>query len=67
MDLFLVRRNKPRVAHIWTGDDTACRMYSTGGLEKLKYVVADADLGLFMNDQPANGRGNGMGSYLVGF
>ncbi len=28
-------RNKPKAkmrAHIWTGTDTACRMWSTGGL-----------------------------------
>ena len=27
------------VAHIWTGDDTACTMWSTGGLKTYKYQV----------------------------
>ncbi len=26
-----------RVAHIWTGDDTACRMFSTGGMNRRNY------------------------------
>lgn len=32
---FLIRRKfagKPAIAHIWFGDDTACRMWSTGGI-----------------------------------
>ena len=40
MEAYLVRKRKPRVAHIWIGTDTACRMYSTGGLAKKKYMVA---------------------------
>lgn len=27
------------VAHIWIGDDTACTMWSTGGLKTFKYKV----------------------------
>ena len=27
------------VAHIWTGYDSACRMYSTGGLTKKKQII----------------------------
>lgn len=40
MEAYLVRKRKPRVAHIWIDTDTACRMYSTGGLMKKKYIVA---------------------------
>ena len=43
---FLVRKRKPRVAHIWYGKDTACRMYSTGGLTKSKYAVTKGSCGL---------------------
>lgn len=36
---FLVRRGHGNgAAHVWTGYDTACRMYSTGGLKHEKYV-----------------------------
>jgi hypothetical protein len=32
---FLIRDSgKSKAAHIWTGSDTACRMWSTGGLKK---------------------------------
>lgn len=37
---YLVRKKKSTVAHIWTGRDTACRMYSTGGLVKRKYELS---------------------------
>ena len=41
---YLIKRGtkagKKRVAHIWTGEDTACRMASTGGLNLSKYLVA---------------------------
>lgn len=40
MEAYLVRKSKPRVAHIWKGADTACRLYSTGGMRKKKYTVA---------------------------
>jgi hypothetical protein len=41
---FLARRSKPRRrAHIWLDDDTACRMWSTGGLTPVDdYEVFDA-------------------------
>lgn len=39
--MYLVRKNKPRTAHIWTGFDTVCRMYSTGGMNKKKYHVVE--------------------------
>lgn len=36
---FLLKRSKfpCKTAHIWMGEDTACRMWSTGGLVKRKY------------------------------
>ena len=38
--MYLVRKKNAKTAHIWTGYDTACRMYSTGGLRKKAYKVA---------------------------
>jgi hypothetical protein len=38
----LIRKHKPRVAHIWLGSDTACRMASTGGLNRRKYEIVSA-------------------------
>ena len=36
--MFLVRKGKKsKVAHIFINNDTACRMYSTGGMNKNKY------------------------------
>jgi len=37
--MFLIRIRKPRVAHIFTGKDTACRLLSTGGLKRENYTV----------------------------
>ena len=37
--MYLVRKGKPRVYHLWNGFDTVCRMYSTGGMSKKKYQV----------------------------
>lgn len=43
--MYLIRKNKARTAHLWDGVDTACRMASTGGLNKNKYrVVGHSDL-----------------------
>ena len=42
---FLVSKKKKNVAHIWTGNDTACRMYSTGGMSKFKKSVLDTPNG----------------------
>lgn len=43
--MYLVRKKNAKTAHIWTGYDTACRMYSTGGLRKKAYkAVAATDL-----------------------
>ena len=43
---YLTSKKRPKVAHIWTGSDTACRMYGTGGLKQKKYQVTDSDMGL---------------------
>lgn len=37
---YIVNRTGTGVAHAWTGRDTACRMYSTGGLKRSKYDYA---------------------------
>jgi len=37
--MYLVRKKKAKTRHIWTGYDTVCRMYSTGGLRKNSYKV----------------------------
>lgn len=42
--LVAIRQNKRR-AHIWTGADTACRLYATGGLVQAKYTVAESSHG----------------------
>jgi hypothetical protein len=36
---YLVRKTSSKVAHLWDNGDTYCRMYSTNGLAKKKYVV----------------------------
>jgi Zn-finger protein len=36
---YLGRRTGSGRLHLWTGTDTVCRMYSTGGLNPKKYVV----------------------------
>lgn len=45
-DLYLVRARRAKVAHIWGGADTACRMHSTNGLGKSKYIIVNGDFGL---------------------
>ncbi len=35
-----------RVAHIWTGADTACRMFSTGGMNRANYARSTDGRGL---------------------
>lgn len=38
--MFLIRKNgKKARAHIWLGDDTSCRMWSTGGLKQDRFEV----------------------------
>lgn len=42
---YLIRKGKNRAAHIWLGSDTACRMWSTGGIPKRKSFVLEPDSG----------------------
>ena len=44
--LYLTRKRKPRVAHLWDGEDTYCRMHSTGGLNPEKFGVSSSAHGL---------------------
>lgn len=37
--MYLTRKGKSKVVHIWNGKDTNCRMYSTGGMRQEKYHV----------------------------
>ncbi len=41
---YLVRKppKKRKVAHLWNGKDTVCRMATTGGLALAKYHVVDS-------------------------
>lgn len=36
---YLLAKKISKPAHIWTGSDTACRLFSTGGLGKKNYHV----------------------------
>lgn len=37
---FLIRKTGAKAkAHVWKGEDTACRMWSTGGLKKSRFEV----------------------------
>ena len=42
--MYLVKRGSRAgnkwVAHLWTGEDTVCRMASTGGLNRRRYLIA---------------------------
>ncbi len=43
---YLIRaRGGKKAAHIWDGQDTACHMATTGGLNPLKYEVFDSTCG----------------------
>ena len=42
--MFLLKKNQPKVAHIWTGDDTACRMYCV--ITKSTHWLTEGDNGL---------------------
>lgn len=37
--MYLIRKKKAKTAHLWDGEDTVCRMYSTGGLNKRHYKI----------------------------
>lgn len=44
--MYLIRKMGTRQkAHIWTGEDTACRMWSTNGLKKDLFVLHETTLG----------------------
>lgn len=38
---YLVAQGPNAKAHLWTGTDTVCRMWSTGGLDQRLYRVTD--------------------------
>lgn len=39
-DEFLIRKTGAKArAHLWLGHDTACRMWSTGGMKQSRYQV----------------------------
>lgn len=39
--MFLIRKTGAKVkAHLWNGEDTLCRMYSTGGMKRNRFWVA---------------------------
>lgn len=41
MKYLIKKKQLKRRAHYWTGNDTACRMASTGGLNLSQYTVSD--------------------------
>jgi hypothetical protein len=41
MKYFYNAKRKGTAAHIWTGDDTACKMFSTGGIRRGKKELHD--------------------------
>jgi hypothetical protein len=45
--MYLIRKNQSqKKAHIWTGDDTQCRMWSTGGIRKRRsWIVSETARG----------------------
>lgn len=61
--MYLVRKKKPRVKHIWLGTDSACRMWSTGGLRKNKYhlvtnlAAQDLEVCAMCQNSAANNKG----------
>lgn len=36
---YLYRQKGKTAAHVWTGTDTACRMWTTGGMRQTKSYV----------------------------
>ena len=44
--LFLAKKRKSNVVHFWTGTDTVCRQWSTGGIKNQdEYEVVTNTLG----------------------
>jgi hypothetical protein len=59
---YLIRKKGgKKAAHIWTGVDTACRMWSTGGLNRTpkKWIVAEDTQGLMVCVMCGNNRRKG--------
>lgn len=41
--MWLIRKKGKKVkAHIWLGNDTVCRMYSTGGMKPTRYETSES-------------------------
>ena len=38
-------KKKKSVAHMWTGTDTVCKMFSTGGMKQKRQVVSEETKG----------------------
>jgi hypothetical protein len=47
MQYYFNPKKKSTVAHIWTGEDTACKMLSTGGIKPGRKQITDK-----VNDRP---------------
>lgn len=43
---YFVRKRNPKIAHLWDGEDTVCRMASTGGLNPDQHEVRSHHFGL---------------------
>ena len=43
--VYLAKKRKSKVVHLWTGKDTVCRMYSTGGIKSAEYEIITNTLG----------------------
>ena len=42
--VYLAKKNS-KVVHFWTGTDTVCRMYSTGGIKSQDFDIVTTTLG----------------------
>jgi len=48
MEILVNKRKRSPIAHLWTGYDTACRQWSTGGIKaKKQYAVLPDNSGHF--------------------
>lgn len=43
---YLIRKKKAKVAHYWDGQDTFCRLFSTGGMAQRRYELKKEKEGL---------------------
>lgn len=39
--MYLVKNKLSKLAHLWNGKDTWCRLFSTGGLKQENYKVVE--------------------------